>query len=190
MKGSLRGRHHILKGARELALDEIAPAVRARFAASLRASGERGCMVWAGALNGDGYGVVVIAPRPRRRYALAHRVAYAIAHGTCPPLLLDHTCETRACCEPSHLRPTTEEGNTPGIYDAPALARSRPAAKPITCVNGLVFRSVDALFAYIDALAEERHGPRCKHGWRYCAPCKRDAAPAAFAVARNTWSDS
>lgn len=184
--GSLAGKHHVLKGSRELMLEEIPLAVRERFVAKLRPSGDRGCIVYSGALNGDGYGVVVISEgRRNRRFALAHRIAYAMAHGSCPPLLLDHTCETRSCCHAPHLRPTTEEGNTPGIYDAPAIVRSaEKPARPIRCLEGdgeiVTYPSVDALWLELERRAEERLGPKCRHGYRVCAPCRRDrsATPA------------
>ena len=44
----------------------------------------------------------------RRRQVLLHRRVYEWANGPLADgLELHHSCETRACCNPSHLRPMT-----------------------------------------------------------------------------------
>lgn len=195
------GKHVMLKGARELRAEDVAPQVRARFASRLRARTwtradgvEITCTEWQGALNTDGHGVVQIVGRPRQRFALAHRLAYAIAHDVCPGgLVVDHfACDNRRCCDPAHLRLTTPEGNTPAIYGSPSTIRREPPARPLRAiVDGqlVTYPSVDACFADMERRAVARHGPRCEHGFFYCTKCQRPAArPSARAVA-NTWSD-
>lgn len=108
-------RWYRVRGVREIRGEEISAALRERFAARLRRSSS-GCLLWTGARNGDGYGVV----RMGSRLVLAHRLAFAIARGLAPAdRVIDHRsdrCSSRACCENEHLRPLTIEENTPAIY--------------------------------------------------------------------------
>lgn len=110
----LEGRHVELRGARELRVDAIAAAAVERFAARLLADLSTGCVRWMGATNGDGYGIVRVAPD---RLVLAHRLAIALADGICPgDRVGGHTCGDRRCCRREHLELITPEENTPGIY--------------------------------------------------------------------------
>lgn len=62
----------------------------------------RDCIEWAGTRmdRGAGYGIVRIFGRAY----LAHRLAYAIAHGDTPTTsLVCHTCDNPPCCNPDHL---------------------------------------------------------------------------------------
>lgn len=116
----LAGRHVEIKGCRELRADEISAAIADRFRARLRRTAS-GCLIWTGATNADGYGVVRIAPD---RLVLAHRLAIALALGVCPrDRVGDHfRCRTPACCELEHLRLATLEENSPGLYGFPVPA--------------------------------------------------------------------
>lgn len=68
----------------------------------------RGCREWQGARDRDGYGRLAIAGRPWR----AHRLAYRLATGSDPgPLMVCHSCDNPACCEPSHLWLGTNRDN-------------------------------------------------------------------------------
>jgi hypothetical protein len=166
MKGSLAGRHHLVKGARELRADEVPAAVLERFKARLRER-ESGCLEWTGALNGDGYGIVVISSgRKNRRLALAHRLAWALEYGSCPAsLILDHfACSNRRCSRVAHLRLTAPEANTPAIYGnappAPKLSR------PIIDTEGRRYENVDEWWSEVQRRAELRYGAKCAHGFR------------------------
>lgn len=58
------------------------------------------CMIWQGAKNSAGYGLV----RYKGQVVLAHRLALFLAKGTIPKhRVACHTCDTSLCCEPLHL---------------------------------------------------------------------------------------
>lgn len=66
------------------------------------------CWLWTGAISSTGYGSFW-GPSGSRG---AHRIAYEMAVGPIPEGLdLDHMCSTRACVNPSHLRPVTRKQN-------------------------------------------------------------------------------
>lgn len=66
------------------------------------------CWLWTGALSGAGYGQL----RSGGKTAYAHRYAYELLVGQVPEgLQLDHLCQNRACCNPAHLEPVTQEEN-------------------------------------------------------------------------------
>lgn len=56
-----------------------------------------GCWLWAGQVNGRGYGIIA-------RGKLVHRVVWAHFHGPVPGgLFLCHRCDMPACSNPDHL---------------------------------------------------------------------------------------
>lgn len=69
---------------------------------------ESGCWTWRGRISQGGYG------RMRANYveAAAHRVSYAIRHGSIPEgLVIDHLCRNRACVNTDHLEAVTQSTN-------------------------------------------------------------------------------
>lgn len=76
---------------------------------SAKLSRQGGCLVFTGARTWNGYGVLCTTGK---RVARAHRVAYTLAYGPIPRgLHIDHLCENRACCEPSHLEAVSQRVN-------------------------------------------------------------------------------
>ncbi|OMC07085.1 HNH endonuclease [Mycolicibacterium fortuitum] len=67
------------------------------------------CWHWTAAFDkDDGYGRFTIAGRSH----LAHRVSFSLAFGPVgSDVEIDHTCFTRLCVNPKHLRPVTHKQN-------------------------------------------------------------------------------
>lgn len=70
-----------------------------------RQANDADCWLWKGCRNGFGYGVITI----RQRQFRAHRIAFMLGVGDIPPgdhhgtTCVCHRCDTRLCCNPSHL---------------------------------------------------------------------------------------
>lgn len=114
-----------------------------------------GCWLWLGGSVRAGYGHFPL----RGRMVLAHRFAWAEAHGPVPPgLFVCHRCDNPPCCNPAHLFLGTARDN---MRDKDAKGRGR----------------------YVGAhspLRGERH-PRAKLTWEAVASIReRHAAGAAI----------
>lgn len=70
---------------------------------------DSGCWRWRGTRDRRGYGSFNLTGSKGHR---AHRVAYAIAHGSCPAnLVVMHLCHNPNCVRPSHLQVGTQGEN-------------------------------------------------------------------------------
>jgi hypothetical protein len=59
-----------------------------------------GDLIWTGAVNNHGYGVIKV----KRRLQYVHRVVYEAVVGRIPPgCVIDHLCHIPLCVEPTHL---------------------------------------------------------------------------------------
>lgn len=76
------------------------------FWSSTEAHGD--CLIWTAGKNGNGYGRLWVDGR----MAYAHRRAWELAHGEIPDgMVVDHTCHTKLCVKPGHLRLVTPQNN-------------------------------------------------------------------------------
>lgn len=81
----------------------------ARIDEKIVAVPETGCWIWTGCINSQGYGTV----RHCGRMDYVHRVIYRLLKRTHIPraMVLMHSCDTRACCNPDHVRPGSHRAN-------------------------------------------------------------------------------
>lgn len=96
-----------------------------------------GCWLWAGPLDGKGYGMLRLKAESdgRRPSVRAHRFSYELHKGPIPGgLVLDHLCRVRSCCNPDHLEPVTTREN---ILRGHSLFAQR--ARQTHCHNGHEF---------------------------------------------------
>ena len=67
------------------------------------------CLLWTGYVKPDGYGQIKAWGKTHR----VHKVAYYLATGRWvePPTELAHICDTRNCCNPDHMIPSSRTSN-------------------------------------------------------------------------------
>lgn len=136
-----------------------------RRIAAKRTRNASGCLVFTGARNQDGYGLLNIDNQHRT----VHRLTYQLAHGPIPDgLVVMHTCDNPPCCNIDHLRLGTVADNNrdrqaKGRTVIPPKGGGHQAAKT-HCKYGHPF-SGDNL--------------RCRpNGTRRCAACYRTRSAA------------
>jgi len=89
---------------------------------------ENGCLLWTGKTDKDGYG------RRGSRYgeSRAHRYSYARSKGPIPKgVLIRHTCDNPACCEPEHLVPGDQMQNIQDKVDRDRQAKGSRIGKAL-----------------------------------------------------------
>lgn len=96
--------NHLASRSIRLALSQ-----QARFWLLVGVETDEGCWPWEGHLS-SGYGRIKF-PQYRSPF-MAHRVAYELERGPIPyGLVLDHLCRNKACVNPDHLEPVSNEEN-------------------------------------------------------------------------------
>lgn len=94
------------------------------------------CWIWQKAITDDGYGRANIEGKT----VVAHRVAYEVARGAvfCW-LTLDHLCRVRACINPDHQEPVTQQVNIARGESPSAVAHRTGVCQcghPLTAIGG------------------------------------------------------
>ena len=88
---------------------EAFPTLQRRFVGKVdRSGGPDACWPWRGTTNTRGYGMLATARGTSPAYA--HRVAFEIAFGYRPTVVM-HSCDNPRCCNPSHLSDGTAARN-------------------------------------------------------------------------------
>lgn len=106
------------------------------------------CLLWIGATNNKGYGLVQIDGK----LELAHRVSYVAEYGPIPDdLPLDHLCRTHNCVRPDHLEPVTHGENQRRGRLSAALSVGE------TCINGHQITDEAQLYTRPSGLVECRY---------------------------------
>lgn len=132
-------------GPRRLDASALTPEIIARFRAKFEPKVSE-CWLWTGSKERHGYGLAYIGRkadgRVERHYA--HRVAYALQHGSAPAgLEVMHCCDVPSCVNPDHLTLGTHLDN---IRDRQAKGRSakvKPSLRVISPEDVIAIRRND-----------------------------------------------
>ena len=111
-------------------------AKHAKFWDNVNVGSANECWDWKGSLSCGGYGIYTDLDK---HGAIAHVIAYNLAHGEVPSgLEVSHQCHNPRCCAPHHLRAITHQENM-------AEAGERRRGKPLRVLSEDVVRTARLL---------------------------------------------
>lgn len=116
-----------------------------------------GCWPYTGSLDRHGYGRFWI--QAHKKHVIAHRIAFALAHGRDPILPVLHDCDNPPCCRPSHLFEGSQADNS---ADMARKGRGRKRSVTTHCRHGHEYTAENT--HYYD-----------NRGYRGCRECSRNA---------------
>ena len=139
-----------------------------------------GCLNWIKGVDKDGYGQCQASLVARQsKVTRAHQLAYVAANGLIPSgMLVCHSCDNPACCEPSHLFLGTVQDNN---ADKLLKGRQRAPSGMESTMSKLTYHDVAAIKALRGVVASTIVGPVFGvtysnvciiwrgEGWRRCA---------------------
>jgi hypothetical protein len=101
---------------------------------------EKGCLIWHGKINRQGYPELTQAQAAKSGFRLAYHYTWFKHTGTRVerPLQIDHICRVRACIEPTHLEVVTAREN---LMRGDTLARKN--AEKLHCPQGHAYDTVN-----------------------------------------------
>jgi hypothetical protein len=127
---------------RALRREDLTPSVIARFQSKIHKTDS--CWLWTGTKERNGYGQVYIGREADGRLVrfYAHRVAYALEHGTFPKALeVMHRCDVPGCVNPDHLVLGTHHDNMLDRMAKGRAARTKPTIRKISVEDVALIRS-------------------------------------------------
>lgn len=100
-----------------------------------------GCWVWTKGRDRKGYGRFSAHIDGVRRLFSAHRAAWLALRGPIPyPLVPDHLCRNRACCNPDHMELVTIRVNTQRAALVGTMGAPRRGCRVHGYEDGYLFR--------------------------------------------------
>ena len=95
-------------------------------------NGEKGCWLWLGWKNQDGYGIYILIHNHKVR---VHRYIYELLNGKIPNgLVCDHQCNNPTCVNPNHIDIVTQKSNA-----LRGIGMAAQNARKTHCKNGHKF---------------------------------------------------
>lgn len=143
------------------------PSIDERFWSKVTGGGVETCWEWVAYRDQNGYGRFGVGGRSGGM-DMAHRVSWRLLRGDIPAgLQLDHLCFNRACVNPWHLDPCTNEVNS-----------RRSTAAQVNAARQLAITSCPQGHAY-----DEQNTRVKRNGSRACRACARAYAAKRRAAA-------